>query len=162
MKIYHWSFRSYSFPSAGLIITGGLQTSTSVETFPRHLKPGCTIPPFPVPGISLLLFWAPKGAPHFAPPRHPPNPFPSLTCYFPPKGDVNTPSLSSAIVSNWSLAEGSTPRLPALLGAVGKMNGVTSQHWGKIKNIRSPRLLDTSKERTVSRDFAIFWDFTKF
>ena len=56
--------------------------------------------------------------------------------YSPPKGETSTPSLSSTTGGNWSRAEGTTRRLLASLGAVGKMSGLNTQHWGD-KNIRS-------------------------
>ena len=95
---------SHSFSFAGLIITGGLQTETSIEAFPDA---NCmNIPPFPAPG-NLSSF---------------------SSSYSPPKGDGPTPSLSWKTVANWSPAEGDTPGLLAFLGEVGKKNGLTTQH----------------------------------
>ena len=58
---------------------------------------------------------------------------PSNMTFFPPKGDVATPSLWSTTVGWWWHAEGTTSTskafgLLASLGAVGKMNGLTMQH----------------------------------
>ena len=89
---------------AGLVITGGHFTVTSIEMFPT--SPTCNVPPFPAPG----------------------NPTSFSSSYSSPKGDVTTPSLSLTTVGSWSRAEGVTPRLLASLGAVGKMNGLTMQH----------------------------------
>ena len=86
--------------SAGLIITGG--PSTSIETFP---KKDCAIPPFPQSNLSSF------------------SPF-----YFPPKREPVTPSLFST--TSWWRVVGLSlaPALPAFLGAVDKMNGLTMQH----------------------------------
>ena len=87
---------------AGLVITGGSGTATSIETLPAD-DLSCNIPPFPAPG-NLSSF------------------------YFPPKGERATPSLSSTTGGSWSHVEDSSLRLLASLGAVGKMNGLTMQH----------------------------------
>ena len=95
---------SYSFPIAGLIVTGGKPLRTSIETFPPI--PNCTIPPFPHPG-NLSSF---------------------SSSHSPPKGDGATPSLLWTTVSSWSPAEGVTPRSLASLGAVAKIIGLTMRH----------------------------------
>ena len=51
--------------------------------------------------------------------------------YSPPKGDLTTPSLSLTM-SLWR-AVGLTPGLRASLGAVAKMDGLTTQPWGHIR-----------------------------
>ena len=100
------------FPITGLIISGGMKTETSIETFPADAN--CNIPPFPAPG-NLSPF-------------SPFSPF-----YSPPKGDITTPSLSSRM-SLWHAA-GSTMAtgLHVSLGAVAKMDGLTTQPWGLIR-----------------------------
>ena len=115
MKIYHLLFVLHTaFLLPGLIISGGHGTETgvpgvealSIETFPAD-DPSCNIPSFPAPG-NLSSF------------------------YSPPKGDLATPSLSSTTGVNWSHAEGAPGsralKLLASLGAVGKMDGLTTQH----------------------------------
>ena len=97
---------SFSFPFAGLIITGGQGAETSIETFPVDADAKCTIPPFPAPG-NLSSF---------------------SSSHSPPKGESPTPSLSLTTVVNWSPAEGVAPRSLASLGAVGKMIGLTMRH----------------------------------
>ena len=97
---------SFSFPFAGLIITGGTETATSIETFPVDADATCTIPPFPEPG-NLSSF---------------------SSSYSPPKGDGATPSLLWTTVVNWSPAEGVPPRSLASLGVAAKMIGLTTQH----------------------------------
>ena len=99
----------YSFPITGLIITGGEETETTIETFPPAAAT-CTIPPFPAPG-NLSSF---------------------SSSHSPPKGESGTPSLSLKTVVNWSPAEGVTPRSLASLGVAAKMIGLTMQHWGEI------------------------------
>ena len=63
------------FPFSGLIITGGDDTGTSIETFPANCM---NIPPFPAPG-NLSSF---------------------SSSYSPPKGEVSTPSLLWTTVVN--------------------------------------------------------------
>ena len=99
---------SFSFPFAGLIITGGHGAATSIESFPADAT--CTIPPFPHPG-NLSSF---------------------SSSYSPPKGEGTTPSLSLKTVGNLSPAEGTTPGLIASLGGVAKIIGLTMRHWGEI------------------------------
>ena len=105
---------SFSFSFAGLIISGGNLAQISVETFTTQLST-CNIPLFPAPG-NIWSF---------------------SSSYSPPKGDASTPSLSLTTDSSWSCAEGTEitetflQTLLASLGAVGKMNGLTTQHWGK-------------------------------
>ena len=53
--------------------------------------------------------------------------------YSPPKGERATPSLSSTTGASLWHAAGETPQLIASLGAVAKMNGLNTQHWGRIK-----------------------------
>ena len=97
---------SFRFPFAGLIITGGDGTETSIETFQVDADANCTIPPFPHPG-NLSSF---------------------SSSYSPPKGDPATPSQSLTTVVNWSPAEEVSLRSLASLGAVAKMSGLTTQH----------------------------------
>ena len=97
---------SFSFPFAGLIITGGQGAATSIETFQVDADATCTIPPFPEPG-NLSSFSA---------------------SYSPHKGESTTPSLSLKTVVNWSPAEGVTPRSLASLGGAAKMSGLTTRH----------------------------------
>ena len=99
-------YMTFSFPFAGLIITGGYGAATSIETFTVDADANCTIPPFPYPG-NLSSFSA---------------------SYSPPKGDVVTPSLSLKTAVNWSPAEGVAPRSLASLGGVAKMIGLTMRH----------------------------------
>ena len=101
---------SFRFPFAGLIITGGSGTATSIETFPVDADATCTIPPFPEPG-NLSSF---------------------SSSYSPPKGEPTTPSLSLKTAVNWSPAEGVAPRSLASLGAVAKIIGLTMRHRGEI------------------------------
>ena len=101
---------SFRFPFAGLIITGGEGTATSIETFPVDADATCTIPPFPEPG-NLSSF---------------------SSSHSPPKGECGTPSLSLKTVGNLSPAEVTTPGLTASLGGVAKMIGLTMRHWGEI------------------------------
>ena len=97
---------SFSFPFAGLIISGGGGAKTSIETFPVDADANCTIPPFPEPG-NLSSF---------------------SSSYSPPKGESATPSLSLKTVGNLSPAEVTTPGLAASLGGVAKMIGLTMRH----------------------------------
>ena len=97
---------SFSFPFAGLVITGGPGVETSIETFTVDADATCTIPPFPHPG-NLSSF---------------------SSSHSPPKGDGPTPSLSLKTVVNLSPAEEETPGLTASLGGVAKMIGLTMQH----------------------------------
>ena len=94
---------SFSFLFAGIIITGGEGTETSIETFPAAT---CAIPPFPASG-NLSYF---------------------SSFYSPPKGERTTPSLSWKTVVNWSPAVEDPPRHLASLGKVAKRNGLTTQH----------------------------------
>ena len=41
---------SLIFPFAGVIISGGLGTETSIEVFPADANCSAKIPPFPAPG----------------------------------------------------------------------------------------------------------------
>ena len=105
---------SFSFLFAGIIITGGEGTETSIEMFPAADDNCMNIPPFPAPG-NLSSF---------------------SSFYSPPKGESPTPSLLWKTVGNWLPAEVATalaarqltPRHLASLGAVGKRNGLTTQH----------------------------------
>ena len=97
---------SFSFLFAGIIITGGEGTETSIETFPAADANCMNIPPFPAPG-NLLYF---------------------SSFYSPPKGERTTPSLSWKTVVNWSPAVEDPPRHLASLGKVAKRNGLTTQH----------------------------------
>ena len=91
---------------AGLIITGGYGTDTSIETFPDETD--CSIPPFPEPGLTSPLISY--------------HPFIDS----PPKGEGATPSLSSTKGDRLWHAEGKTPRLLASLGATGNRTGLTT------------------------------------
>ena len=96
---------SFSFHMPGLVISGGPEVATSIETFPDA---NCNIPPFPQPG----------------------NPQSFSSFNSPPKGETATPSLSLTTVGNLSPAEGTRPRRLASLGEVAKINGLTTQHCG--------------------------------
>ena len=111
MKIYHLLFVciAYSYFIAGLVITGGNGTETSIETFPAD----CSIPPFPGSGNLSSRDYQ-----HFI--------------HSPPKGEMATPSLSYPKEANLWLVAAGPPRLLASLGGMGKRAGKTSTHWGEI------------------------------
>ena len=105
---------TYSFPIAGLVITGGSGgdgTKTSIETFPEA---DCSIPPFPGKGNL-------SSSPDYQPFIHSPL-----------KGDGCTPSLSSPKENNLWLVAAPRPRRHASLGGMVKRTGKTSTHWGEI------------------------------
>ena len=101
---------SFSFPFAGLIITGGQGAATSIETFTVDADATCTIPPFPEPG-NLSSF---------------------SSSHSPPKGESTTPSQLWTTVGSWSPAEvmppGLTPGSLASLGALASLSGLTMRH----------------------------------
>ena len=98
---------AYSFPIAGLVITGGAGATTSVETFPAEAD--CLIPPFPGKGNLSSRDYQ-----HFI--------------HSPPKGERATPSLSQPKEANLWLVAAGTPRLLASLGGMGKRTGKNSTH----------------------------------
>ena len=142
----------YSIPITGLIISGGLITETSIQTFP--VDSNCTIPPFPGEGnLSFFSFyiqatfwdfqislchrrWCWCWWCTFRKHMRGPGIYMCYSNFSPPKGDTNTPSLSSTTGVNLWRAEADTRRLLAYLGAVAKMNGLNTQHWGNLTYIR--------------------------